>query len=63
MADDADRASQDTEKLEAADIEVIRQRAAAIPKGAPGECDMCEEYSPRLIKGVCARCRDLHKLP
>jgi hypothetical protein len=63
MADDADRASLDTEKLEAADIAVVRRRAAMMPKGAPGECKLCEEFSPRLVNGVCAPCRDLYKLP
>jgi hypothetical protein len=29
-----------------------------IPVGEAGECCECEEYSPRLIGGKCAPCRD-----
>lgn len=50
---------------EAIDNEVsrIRQQAAKIPVGNPGECDLCGEWSGRLVNGVCAPCRDRHKLP
>jgi hypothetical protein len=61
--DDADLSQAKTEVLEAADIAEVRRRAAAIPKGEPGDCDLCGEWFGRLVKGVCARCRDLHKLP
>lgn len=61
--DDADLSQAKTEVLEAADIAEVRRRAAAMPKGEPGDCDMCGEWFGRLVKGVCARCRDLHKLP
>ncbi len=37
----------------------IRQAAAAMPKGSPGECIECGEDSGRLVLGVCAPCRDL----
>lgn len=29
-----------------------------IPAGVAGFCDQCEEYSPRLVGGRCAPCRD-----
>lgn len=61
--DDADLSQAKTEVLEAADIAEVRRRAAAMPKGEPGDCDMCGEWSGRLVKGVCARCRDKHGLP
>ena len=61
--DDADLSQAKTEVLEAADIAEVRRRAAAIPKGEPGDCDLCGEWFGRLVNGVCARCRDLHKLP
>lgn len=61
--DDVDSSSIKTEVLEAAHLAEIRRKAAAIPVGAPGVCDLCGEESGRLVKGVCARCRDLHKLP
>lgn len=36
--------------------------AANIPKGEPGECDYCGVDSPRLVRGICAPCRDEFKL-
>ena len=41
----------------------IARRAAAIPVGEPGECELCGWDSPRLVNGACAPCRDKHKLP
>lgn len=61
--DDADLSQAKTEVLEAADIAEVRRRAAAMPKGEPGDCDMCGEWFGRLVKGVCARCRDKNGLP
>ena len=61
--DDADITGARMEIQEAADLAEIRRKAAAIPVGTPGECDLCGEESEGLVRGVCARCRDLHKLP
>lgn len=61
--DDVDITGIRMEVQEAADLAEIRRMAAAIPVGVPGECDLCSEESGRLVRGVCARCRDLHKLP
>lgn len=60
---DADYAAEIVQ--EAVDNEVSRicQQAAKIPVGNPGECDLCGEWSGRLVNGVCAPCRDRHKLP
>jgi hypothetical protein len=33
-----------------------------LPPGVPGECDGCEAESPRLIDGLCGRCRDLMRI-
>ena len=63
MADIADVTSERMEVQEAAHIAEVRRKAAEIPKGKPGECDLCGEDMPRLINGVCAPCRDRHKLP
>lgn len=41
----------------------IAEAAAKIPPGEPGDCDLCGEWSGRLVGGVCAPCRDRHKLP
>lgn len=62
MADIADVAADRMEVEEAANIAEIRRKAAEIPKGKPGECDLCGEDMPRLVNGVCAPCRDRHKL-
>ena len=63
MADEADKTSERMEVQEAADIAEIRRKAAEMPKGVPGECDLCGEDMPRLINGVCCPCRDKLKLP
>jgi len=62
MADEIDMA-QDHELLDRDRcIKQARNKASAIPKGEPGECDMCGEWSGRLVDGVCAPCRDRYKL-
>lgn len=42
-----------------------RLRAAAKPlqPGTPGDCELCGEWSGRLVRGACAPCRDKRKLP
>jgi hypothetical protein len=58
--DDADRAQIEIEKEE----EARRKRLKYdLPEGNPGDCDLCGEWSGRLVKGVCAPCRDKYKLP
>lgn len=63
MADEIDKANDvaaaDTDRAVAA----ARAYAATIPAGDAGDCDMCGEWSGRLIKGACARCRDKWRLP
>ena len=43
--------------------DAIRDAAKPIPEGAPGDCDLCGEWSGRLVNGACAPCRDHYKLP
>lgn len=62
MTDDVDFANDISEKNRENKILQIRERAEIAP-GVAGECDSCGEYSPRLIHGNCARCRDLKGLP
>lgn len=57
--DDIDRA-QEREQIETEYR--IRVAAKDIPKGKPGECEMCGEWSGRLINGACAPCRDKWRL-
>lgn len=63
MADEVDLTAERADKEEAAMYKEIKKAAEAIPKGTPGECDLCGEESLRLVRGVCAPCRDRHKLP
>ena len=48
--------------IDAAEAE-IRYQAGRMPIGEPGNCDLCGEWSGRLVRGVCAPCRDKYKLP
>lgn len=41
----------------------IREASREIPPGVAGDCDLCGEYSGRLIEGACAPCRERYKLP
>lgn len=59
--DDADRVTLLQETQEAEQAAKIR-KAAQIPKGQPGERDLCGEWSGRLVAGACAPCRDKYKL-
>ena len=61
MADNADKACLTETGIKEKTIENIRA-AADIPKGRPGDCDLCGEWSSRLVSGVCAPCRDRHGL-
>lgn len=61
--DDADISGLKMEILEDAAINDIRRKTSAMPVGEPGDCRLCGEFSGRLVKGACARCRDAHKLP
>lgn len=54
-----DRAALDT----ASCVATVRARAAAIPVGTPGDCDLCGEWFGRLVDGNCAHCRDKYRLP
>lgn len=63
MADDIDlaqaRAEEDTDRA----IAAVRKSAATIPAGEPGLCDLCGEWSGRLVGGACAPCRTRYRLP
>ena len=60
MADAADQAS---DLIERRVTEEVSKRAADIPKGRPGDCDMCGEWFGRLVGGACVPCRERYKLP
>lgn len=55
MADDVDIATAINERaLERA----MAGRGTAIPAGEPGDCRTCYHWSPRLVGGRRAPCRD-----
>ena len=41
---------------------LIKRASKPLAKGEPGECELCGEWSGRLIEAVCAPCRDRYKL-
>lgn len=60
--DDADKADGMIEARQGEAQAAIQRKAQEIPKGAPGECELCGEFSQRLVRGACAPCRDRYKL-
>lgn len=60
--DDADISEERTRLALEADIEHLRRAAANMPAGEPGECELCGEWSGRLVRRACAPCRDRYKL-
>lgn len=58
-----DRANERAEQILDAELSEVRHRAKTMPAGEAGDCDLCGEWSGRLVNGVCAPCRDKHKLP
>lgn len=61
MADMVDLAQEYNERAYSRFEAEIAKRAA-IPAGKSGDCDICGEWSGRLINGACAPCRDKHNL-
>lgn len=52
--DDADVTQRRIEREE----ELMKKPPYELPEGKPGDCDLCGEWSGRLVVGVCAPCRD-----
>jgi hypothetical protein len=60
MADEIDLAQ---ERAEIYTQDRIRSAMKPLLPGEPGECEMCGEWSGRLIGGACAPCRERYRLP
>jgi len=60
VADEIDKAQAVIE----ADLErrIAAARGFVLAEGKEGRCDLCGEWSGRLIGGACAPCRDRYKL-
>lgn len=39
-----------------------RKAANEMPEGTQGDCELCGNWSGRLVEAVCAPCRDKYKL-
>lgn len=63
MADIIDEANDHRDKEEAARVQAVRELAEKIPVGGAGDCDLCGDWTGRLVGGACSRCRDRYKLP
>jgi hypothetical protein len=59
--DDIDIANDSAAKDLARREHAARQAAADIPAGRPGDCDLCGEWTARLVEGACAPCRDRYR--
>jgi hypothetical protein len=57
--DEADYANEQAEKRLAI---LIKRASKPLVKGVQGDCDLCGEWSGRLVEGVCAPCRDRYKI-
>jgi len=62
MCDDADTAQEYERKALEAALNEARKKSE-MPAGTTGDCDMCGNWSGRLVYGACAPCRDKYKLP
>lgn len=60
--DEADRAQAEQESVEEALAKRRQDKPLQLDPGKPGDCEFCGEWSIRLVKGVCAPCRDKYKL-
>ena len=56
MTDEADHGNEHAAQWLEAMIE--QRRYAGIEPGPPGECWHCGYNVPRLVRGLCPRCRD-----
>ena len=63
MTDIIDDANDHRDKEEARCIKAVRDEAAKMQTGTPGDCDFCGEWTSRLVGGACAPCRDARGLP
>lgn len=63
MADPADEADIHIENERLEREWRIREQVSKMPKGEPGDCDICGHWSGRLVQGACAPCRDKYNLP
>jgi hypothetical protein len=57
--DEADIAQVEIER----EAERNKRPPYTLPTGSAGDCELCGEWSGRLVNGACAPCRERHRLP
>ena len=62
MSDEADRADYYIESVIDDHVKEAMRKAADIPQGFAGTCDLCGDYFSRLVDGACGRCRDKYRI-
>ena len=62
MADIADLAQEIIEQQHTRDMQNAGVGTFVLEPGDPGECIDCGYFNERLIRGRCARCRDLRRV-
>ena len=44
------------------EVSLANRKPYTLPAGKAGDCDLCGEWSSRLVVSVCAPCRDRYKI-
>ena len=63
MADEIDIANDVALADNARAVAEARDKAGQIPAGLAGDCELCGNWSGRLVGGACAPRRDRYRLP
>jgi len=61
MPDEIDAAQERDQLYNEVQLANARAKATLSP-GEPGDCDICGEWSGRLVRGACCPCRDKYRL-
>lgn len=62
MTDIIDDAQKLIELMDADALAKIQKAANEMPVGTQGDCELCGNWSGRLVEAVCAPCRDKYGL-
>lgn len=57
-----DNGDESVKLQEQALTDALDQNRGEIEPGKPGDCEICGEWTGRLVRGVCAPCRDRNAL-
>ncbi len=62
MTDILDEADGLIELQKELSLAAAQKAANSMPEGTQGDCELCGNWSGRLVEAVCAPCRDKYKL-